>query len=74
MKIDADSWMTTVFGYDVFRVAPEGIDTAVVRQHQRAREGRRAFYYAKVPTARVDQVQALASLGFGVASRTTTVG
>jgi dTDP-4-amino-4,6-dideoxy-D-galactose acyltransferase len=66
MKIDADSWMTTVFGYDVFRVAPEGIDTAVVRQHQRAREGRRAFYYAKVPTARVDQVQALASLGFGV--------
>jgi GNAT superfamily N-acetyltransferase len=66
MKIDADPWMTTVFGYDVYRVAPEGTDTSAVRQHLRAREGRQAFYYAKLPTARVDQVRALASLGFGV--------
>lgn len=66
MKVEADPWMAKVFGHDVFRVAPEGTDTTALRHHLRAREGRTAFYCAKVATDRIDQVQALAALGFGV--------
>src|SRR5262245_66316377 len=66
MKIDPDPWLASVFWHDVFRVVPEGTDTASLQHHLRAREGRAAFYYAKVATARIDQVQALARLGFGV--------
>jgi ribosomal protein S18 acetylase RimI-like enzyme len=72
MKIDYDIWLSNEFGYDVFRITmsaqnesmsvPEVLSDAFFKSSQ----GRSAFFFAKVPTESVDQVQLLASLGFDV--------
>lgn len=65
MRVEPDVWMGAVFGHDVFRVALEEFDASALQRHLAACE-QRGFYYAKIPTTRVDQVQALVALGFHV--------
>jgi ribosomal protein S18 acetylase RimI-like enzyme len=77
VKIERDAWLSRIFGYDAFKVPFDGgrpsaadLGEAVAAHQLRlltgASAGARAFYYAKVPTRRVDFVQALAQSGFGV--------
>jgi ribosomal protein S18 acetylase RimI-like enzyme len=68
MRVEADPWLAGVFGHDAFRVSlPEGgADADAVVAHLRDRGSADAFYYAKVPTARVDQTRALANAGLHV--------
>lgn len=67
-RVEPDPWMAGVFGHDVYRVTPghSMADMSVVREHVRARPGGPAFYYAKVPTTRVDQVRSLGAVGFSI--------
>jgi GNAT superfamily N-acetyltransferase len=67
--VKPDPWLAGVFGCDVFRVAiaaaPEG-DASRPDGLLAAARGGRAFFYAKVPTARVDVVKRLTAVGFSV--------
>ena len=74
MKIDCDSWLSDIFGHGVFKVSVshsdevepinKADDLKLLVSHQSCI--RPSFYYAKIPTERVDQVHALTSRGFGV--------
>lgn len=79
IKIERDAWLSRIFGYDAFKIPFDGsrLSAADVREALAAHRLRAAipstqlgasgaFYYAKVPTRRVDSVQALAQSGFGV--------
>jgi ribosomal protein S18 acetylase RimI-like enzyme len=80
VKIDRDDWLSEVLYYDVFRVSPGSsedwrctvrpADLELIVSHQQ-RLGR-SFYYAKVPTGRVDVVHALSSVGFAVVDVSVT--
>lgn len=75
MRVEADPWLAGVFGHDAFRVStPEvGADAAAVVGHLRDRGPADAFYYARVPTARVGQAQALVAAGFHVVDVNVTL-
>ncbi len=83
MQIDRDAWLSGIFGYDAFKVClekrrPFVLDVGeALAEHQLLRlDGssvRPLFYYAKVPTQRVDLVQALARSGFGVVDVSVTL-
>ncbi|MBM3836658.1 MAG: GNAT family N-acetyltransferase [Verrucomicrobia bacterium] len=72
MKFEPDAWLSQVFGYPVFKVTldeSEGEPDARARLEAFLREtsqGRPAFYFARVPTRRIDQVNALTQVGFRV--------
>ena len=74
MRIDPDPWLAVVFGHEAFRVSlpGDGADTAALEAHARGRGGR-AFYYAKVPAARVAQLQALTAAGLRVVDVNVTL-
>ncbi len=71
MKIESDQWLAEIFGHPVFKVSlsdhsqaglpEEGLKGKLEKQAERP-----GFYYAKIPTARLEQVQALTALGFQV--------
>jgi ribosomal protein S18 acetylase RimI-like enzyme len=62
LEIGRDIWLANIFGRDVFKVTvPRGADGAPV--FALAERGT-AFYYARVPTDRIDQVRALTAAGF----------
>src|SRR4051812_13058966 len=66
MKVEPDTWLASVFGHDAFRVSAAGTDTSAVEAHVRGREGRKGFYYAKVPADGLAVVRALTAVGFHV--------
>ena len=80
VNIDRDDWLSDVLRYDVFRVSPgsAGEWQCAVRpaeldalvSHQRRPE--RSFYYAKLPSERVDVVHALSFVGFAVVDVSVT--
>jgi ribosomal protein S18 acetylase RimI-like enzyme len=67
MEIVEDRWLAGIFGYPVFRVALSPAElppSGALRDHARLQTS--AFYYAKIDTARIDQLRALAAGGFQV--------
>ena len=68
-SVHYDEWLTEVMRRHVFRVQGSG-DIAPIEAH--VRDQSRAFYFAKVATDRISDVQALASLGFVVVDTNVT--
>ncbi len=68
-SVHYDEWLTEVMRRHVFRVQGSG-DASAIETH--LREQARAFYFAKVATDRVFDVQALAALGFVVVDTNVT--
>lgn len=68
-SVHYDEWLTEVMRRHVFRVQGSG-DAAPIEAH--VRDQARAFYFAKVATDRVFDVQALAALGFVVVDTNVT--
>lgn len=68
-SVHHDEWLTDVMRRHVFRVQGSG-DVSSIATH--LREQARAFYFVKVATDRVADVQALASLGFVVVDTNVT--
>jgi ribosomal protein S18 acetylase RimI-like enzyme len=67
MRFDPDTWLTGIFGCDVFKASlakDEVLDPKDI--FSEALLPRRAFYYAKVPVTSVAQVGALTMAGFRV--------
>jgi dTDP-4-amino-4,6-dideoxy-D-galactose acyltransferase len=67
MKLSADAWLSSIFGYDVIRVfleKDESIDPEKVFVKDSLPS--RGFYYAKVPVKSVEQVGMLTRAGFRV--------
>lgn len=62
-SVHHDAWLSEVMQRDVFRVQGSG-EVSAVAAHVRGQQ--RAFYFAKVATDRVADVQALATAGFVV--------
>ena len=67
--VHADSWLTEVMARPSFRVEPSGtpIDLRAHIDNQRG-----AFYFAKIPTDRVAEVEQLTRLGFVVVDTNVT--
>lgn len=67
MKAEPDAWLAEILGCEAFRITLSGDEVglyeSLVAAFARV-EGRRAFYYAKIPTRRVDQARALTAAGF----------
>jgi ribosomal protein S18 acetylase RimI-like enzyme len=72
MKIERDIWLTNIFGHDVFKVSlsveslserdpKERVDTLIDYA-----SGQPVFFYTKISTTCVDQVEAMTSIGFNV--------
>ena len=80
MMIDFDQWLSSVLGYDAFKVSLDvnertngnfgSGDLDLIASHQLRFD--RAFYYAKVPADQVDVVHALDAVGFRVVDVNTT--
>jgi GNAT superfamily N-acetyltransferase len=78
-EIEEDRWLSAIFGYGVFRVnlsrvggeadvdAGDMVQTHASQQH-------RAMYYAKVDTARIEEVRQLHAAGFYVVDVNVTFG
>lgn len=74
MDIDRDAWLSDLFGHDVFKIsagergpfAREAIAEHQLKSLCGAARDRRLFYYARVPTARVDLVRGFNEAGFYV--------
>jgi ribosomal protein S18 acetylase RimI-like enzyme len=69
MYIEPDVWLADILGRDVYRLVcsnDHNADSEAVREVITGARGRSAFYYAKVPTQRVNQVRALCGGGFSV--------
>jgi dTDP-4-amino-4,6-dideoxy-D-galactose acyltransferase len=67
MRFDRDTWLSGIFGCDVFKASfekDEILDPRII--FSEALNSRRAFYYVKVPVASVAQVGALTMAGFRV--------
>jgi len=73
--IDADVWLTSIFGYAVFNVSlPVPTEAATLLTSETVfREAKPAFYYSKLPTERVGDVSALTRLGFSVVDVSVTL-
>lgn len=69
MEARADGWLAEVIGVPTFRVDGDG-STEPVERHAGGQA--RAFYYAKVDTARTDRVAALSRIGFSVVDTAVT--
>ena len=72
MRIEPDTWLAGIFGYPTFKVS-RGADPSQrlspslsVRTLCESACGQAAFFYAKIPTARVDDVRMLGAAGFTV--------
>jgi ribosomal protein S18 acetylase RimI-like enzyme len=65
LVLEPDAWLAGIFGHPVFKVVVPDRDKAWRPADGLAlpEEGT-AFYYARVPTARVDQVRGLCAAGF----------
>ncbi|MFN0253015.1 MAG: GNAT family N-acetyltransferase [Kofleriaceae bacterium] len=68
-SVHYDDWLTAVMRRHVFRVQGSG-DAGAIEAH--VRDQARAFYFAKVATDRVFDVQALSALGFVVVDTNVT--
>jgi ribosomal protein S18 acetylase RimI-like enzyme len=68
-SVHHDEWLAEVMRRQVFRVQGSG-DASAVAEHVRGQA--RAFYFAKVATDRIADVQALAELGFVVVDTNVT--
>jgi ribosomal protein S18 acetylase RimI-like enzyme len=69
MNLEADPWLAGILGRDVYRLAwpnDHPVDSEAVREILANTRGPFAFYYAKVPTQRVDLVRTLCGGGFSV--------
>jgi len=72
MEVDRDGWLSGTLGHDVFRVRlpaePPSRHDLPKRDDAIAgfAEGQSALFYTKVPTARVDYVEAMTAIGFYV--------
>lgn len=77
MNLQPDEWLAGVFGYDVFKAslpaqAGDELLSLPTDMLLTVAAGRPAFFYAKVPTNRVDHVRALNRLGFYVVDGNVT--
>lgn len=76
--IEADCWLTGIFGHDVFRVtvagdaSPDSVMVTMTESMENRSSGAPAFYYAKVPTERVEHSRALTSAGFHIVDTSVT--
>ncbi|MBL8051530.1 MAG: GNAT family N-acetyltransferase [Anaerolineales bacterium] len=66
MKFVSDTWLSEVFGYDVFKINLENNETLDAKNIFPKELPKRAFYYAKVPVTAVSQVGNLTNAGFRV--------
>lgn len=66
MKFVSDTWLSEVFGYDVFKINLENNETLDSKNIFPKELPKRAFYYAKVPVTAVSQVGNLTNAGFRV--------
>jgi len=70
MKVVLDTWLTEVFGYQVFKLSMPGdaplqpLSHTNIRDVVRDSPAEQAFYFAKIPAHRVDQVRLLSAAGF----------
>lgn len=67
MRLEPDSWLTSIFCHDVFRVIDIEHDPLVsVDDLTRVSDSHQVFFYVKVPVERLDLVQDLNKSGFKV--------
>jgi len=67
VKIYLDLWLSSIFGYNVFKVTPPTIavaDLSAITTH--VREYDRAFYYVKLVVDRITVLNQFVSIGFRV--------
>jgi len=70
MKAVLDTWLTEVFGYQVFKLSLPGdaplqpLSHISIQDMVRASPAEQAFFFAKAPMDRVDQVRTLSAAGF----------
>ncbi|MEW6110521.1 MAG: GNAT family N-acetyltransferase [Thermodesulfobacteriota bacterium] len=70
MKVVLDTWLTQVFGYQVFKLslpadAPlQPLSHLSIQDLVRGSPEEKAFYFVKTPVHRVDEVRALSAAGF----------
>ena len=67
--VHADAWLSEVMARPVFRVDGAG-ETGELSTHVKAQQ--RAFYFVKVPTDRVADVQAIERVGFSLVDTAVT--
>ena len=70
VNVQADTWLGQVLGIDAFKVVvpatSDGIPAVLDAVASSAAASRRSFFFAKIPTDRVDVVRAFTSAGFCV--------
>lgn len=70
LNLQPDPWLAAIFGCPVFKLSVLDTDDpsslSLIPQHEPSFAAESAFCYTKVPTRRMDQVRALADVGFAV--------
>jgi ribosomal protein S18 acetylase RimI-like enzyme len=78
LTIDRDHWLSTIFGYDVYKATLvkggiENLRGELVPILEPEGQGREAFVFSRVDTEKVDNLSALTGMGFEVVDVTVTL-